>query len=151
LKGSAYAGFVFMGLAAAGWEAISMRLAPRLRLAATAAPVLLLTLMLASQMRLVGIHWAPPGLYPDDFPTLLALRQLIPAGSTVTLTDNLHTEGVISGLAAYMLDHTTVWGHVKTGYTSATTGAPDALGEYGLLPASEDPTVWGYHEQIWSG
>jgi hypothetical protein len=151
LKGSAYAGFVFMGLAAAGWQAISIRLAPRLRLAAAAAPLLLLGLMLASQARIVGIHWARPGLYPENFPALLELRQIIPAGSTVTLADNLRTEGVTSGLAAYMLDQATVWGHVKTGYTSATTGAPDALGEYGLLPASEDPTIWGYQEQIWSG
>jgi len=151
LKGSAYAGFVFMGLAATGWQAISVRLAPRLRLAAAAALLLLLALMFASQTRIVAIHWTRPGLYPENFPALLALRHRIPAGSTVTLTDNLQTEGVTSGLAAYMLDHTIVWGHVKTGYTSATTGESDALGEYGLLPASEDPTIWGYQEQIWSG
>ncbi len=151
LKGSAYAGFVFMGLAAAGWQAISVRLAPRSRLAAAAAPLLLLALMTSSQIRIVSLHWAKPGLYPEDFPALIELRRLIPAGSTVTLADNLHTEGVTSGLAAYMLDHTTVWGHVKTGYTSATTGAPDAIGEYALLPTSEDPTIWGYQEQIWSG
>jgi hypothetical protein len=151
LKGAAYAGFVFMGLAAAGWQAIAARLVPRARLVAAVAPLLLLGLMLASQLRIVGLHWAAPGLYPEDFPALLALRQIIPAGSTVTLAANLHTEGVTSGLAAYMLDHTTVWGHVKTGYTSATTGTPDAIGEYALLPIGEDPTFWGYRDQIWSG
>jgi hypothetical protein len=151
MKGAAYAGFVFMGLAAAGWQAVDSRLAPRARLLAAALALLLLAPMVASQARIVAIHWAAPGLYPEDFPALLELRQRIPAGSTVTLTDNLHTEGVISGLAAYMLDHTTVWGHVKTGYTSSTTGPPDAIGEYALLPESEDPTSWGYNKLIWSG
>jgi hypothetical protein len=151
LKGAAYAGFVFMGLAAAGWQAIATRLAPQVRLAAAAVPLLVFVPMIASQARIVAIHWPAPGLYPNDFPALLELRERIPAGSTVTLTDNLHTEGVISGLAAYMLDHTTVWGHVKTGYTSATTGPPDAIGEYALLPESEDPTSWGYQKPIWSG
>jgi hypothetical protein len=151
LKGSAYAGFVFAGLAAAGWQAIAERLAPRPRLAAASVPLLLLAIMAAGQQRIVAIHWAQPGLYPEDFPTLLELRRLIPAGSTVTLADNLYTEGVTSGLAAYMLDHTTVWGRVKTGYTQAATGTSDAIGEYALLPSSEDPTIWGYQDQIWSG
>ena len=50
-----------------------------------------------------------------------------------------------------MLDHATVWGHVKTGYTSATTGEPDSIGEYALLPRSEDPVSYGYQDLIWSG
>jgi len=107
--------------------------------------------MIASQARIVAMHWAGPGLYPDDFPALLELRARIPAGSTVTLADDSRTEGVVSGLAAYMLDHTTVWGQVKTGYTSSTAGEPDAIGEYALLPASQDPTLWGYRTPIWRG
>jgi hypothetical protein len=107
--------------------------------------------MVAAQARIVALHRPNPGLYPHDFPALLALRERIPAGSTVTLADDSRTEGVISGLAAYMLDHAIVWGHVQTGYTSSTAGAPDGIGEYALLPASDDPTPWGYREPIWRG
>jgi hypothetical protein len=58
---------------------------------------------------------------------------------------------VVSGLAAYLLDHTTVWGHIQTGYSSSTGGEPDAIGEYALLPAGEDPAPRGYGEPIWRG
>jgi hypothetical protein len=151
MKGASYVGFVFLGLAAAGWQALEARIPRPARLASYALPLLLLVPMIAGQARIVAQHWPAPGLYPDDFPALLELRQRIPAGSSVTLVDDARTEGVISGLAAYMLDHTTVWGHVQTGYTSATTGAPDALGEYALLPAAEDPRPRGYGEPIWRG
>ncbi|HJZ45585.1 MAG TPA: hypothetical protein VKE41_00395, partial [Roseiflexaceae bacterium] len=188
LKGAAYAGFVFMGLAAAGWQALAerasvpwLRLGSQLNLTAksakvgitsttspsrplrsgrletligvigVAAPLLLAIPMVISQARIVAMHWDGPGLYPADFPALLELRQRIEAGSSVTLADDGRTEGVISGLAAYMLDHTTVWGRVKTGYTSAATGAPDAIGEYALLPIGEDPTLYGYGAPIWRG
>jgi hypothetical protein len=151
MKGAAYAGFVFLGLAAAGWQAIAARLSRPAQLGAYVAPALLLAIMIAAQARIVAQHWPGPGLYPSDFPALLALRERIPAGSTVTLAGDARTEGVISGLAAYMLDHAVVWGHVQTGYTSSTGGAPDAMGEYALLPAGEDPAPRGYRELIWSG
>jgi hypothetical protein len=151
MKGAAYAGFVFVGLAAAGWQAVAARIPRPARLLAAILPLLLFAPMIASQERIIAMHWAGPGLYPDDFPALLELRMRIPAGSTVTLADDSRTEGVVSGLAAYMLDHTTVWGHVKTGYTSSTAGEPDAIGEYALLPASQDPTLWGYRTPIWRG
>jgi hypothetical protein len=151
MKGAAYTGFVFVGLAAAGWQAVAARIPRPARLAAMVLPLLLFAPMIASQARIVAMHWGGPGLYPDDFPALLELRARIPAGSTVTLADDSRTEGVVSGLAAYMLDHTTVWGHVKTGYTSSTAGEPDAIGEYALLPASQDPTLWGYRTPIWRG
>ncbi len=151
LKGAAYAGFVFMGLAAAGWQALAARIPGRARLVAALAPLLLAIPIVASQAQIVGLHWAGPGLYPADFPALLELRTRIPAGSTVTLADDGRTEGVTSGLAAYALDHTTVWGRVKTGYTTAGGGPPDAIGEYALLPIGEDPTLYGYDVPIWRG
>ncbi len=151
LKGAAYAGFVFMGLAAAGWQALAARIPGRARLVAALAPLLLAIPIIASQAQIVSRHWNAQGLYPADFPALLDLRARIPAGSTVTLADDRRTAGVTSGLAAYALDHTTVWGHVKTGYTAATTGLPDAIGEYALLPIGEDPTPYGYGVPIWHG
>jgi hypothetical protein len=151
MKGAAYAGFVFVGLAAAGWQALATRLPRRALLPGLVVPLLLSAPMIASQARIVALHWPGPGLYPNDFPALLELRQRIPAGSTVTLADDGRTEGVISGLAAYLLDHTTVWGHVQTGYISSTGGEPDAIGEYALLPAGEDPAPRGYDQPIWRG
>ena len=83
---------------------------------------------------------------------MLALRQIIPPGSTVTLTSDQRVRGVINGFAAYALDHAVVWGHVRTGYTRSQTGDIDAIGEYGLLYAFEDPLLWGYtHPPIWRG
>jgi hypothetical protein len=181
LKGAAYAGFVFMGLAAAGYQALALlrrqltdgqivittaksansrRSASSLRpwrldslggtLAAVAALLLAIPIVI-SQLQIVSRHWEGPGLYPADFPALLELRQRIPANATVTLADDGRTEGVTSGLAAYALDHATVWGRVKTGYTTGGGGAPDAIGEYGLLPIGEDPTRYGYGAPIWRG
>jgi hypothetical protein len=151
LKGAAYAGFVFVGLAAAGWQALALRIPRGARLIATLAPLLLAIPIIASQAQIVSRHWEAPGLYPADVPALLDLRTRIPAGSTVTLADDGRTAGVTSGLAAYALDHTTVWGNVKTGYTSSSTGLPDAIGEYALLPIGEDPTLYGYGVPIWHG
>jgi hypothetical protein len=151
MKGAAYAGFVFVGLAAAGWQALSAHIPRRAQLPAAILPLLLFVPIGIGQARIVAMHWDQPGLYPNDFPALLELRQRIPAGSTVMLADDARTEGVISGLAAYALDHTTIWGHVKTGYTSATGGEPDSIGEYALLPAAEDPAAWGYGAAIWRG
>jgi hypothetical protein len=151
MKGAAYAGFVFVALAAAGWQALVVRLPRRGLLLAGIVALLLTVPMIASQARIVALHWPQPGLYPNDFPALLELRQRIPAGSTVTLADDERTEGVISGLAAYLLDHTTVWGHVQTGYNSSTGGNPDGIGEYALLPADEDPAPRGYGQPVWRG
>ena len=151
MKGASYVGFVFLGLAAAGWQALASRIPKAARLVWYGLPLLVSVPMIAGQARIVALHWQTPGLYPDDFPALLELRQRIPAGSTVMLADDAHTEGVISGLAAYMLDHAIVWGHVQTGYTSATTGAADSIGEYALLPAAEDPRPRGYDQPTWRG
>ena len=129
----------------------SSRLNVVISILAVATPILLAIPIVASQAQIVSRHWDAPGLYPADFPALLDLRARIPAGSTVTLADDGRTEGVTSGLAAYALDHTTVWGQVKTGYTASTTGLPDAIGEYALLPIGEDPSLYGYGIPIWQG
>jgi hypothetical protein len=145
MKGAAYVGFVFSALAAAGIQGLHRWTAERWnnniiqRVGAHTALIVIATglcaLMGVNQAQVVIAHLDQPGLYPDDAPTLLALRQIIPPGSTVTLTSDQRVRGVISGFAAYALDHTVVWGHVRTGYARSQTGDIDAIGEYGLLYA----------------
>lgn len=162
MKGASYAGFIFLGMAAAGlqgvWEWVSARRpagragSVALRGALAAGALALLALMGAAHGRVVAAHWERPGLYPDDAPALLELRRLTPPGSSVTLTSDVRVQGVISGFAAYALDHTVVWGTVRTGYAGSRAGAPDAIGDYGLLHISEDPLPWGYsNPPIWRG
>ncbi len=162
MKGAAYVGFVFSALAAAGIQGLRRWIAERWnnniiqRVGAHTALIVIATglcaLMGVNQAQVVVAHLDQPGLYPDDAPTLLALRQIIPPGSTVTLTSDQRVRGVINGFAAYALDHTVVWGHVRTGYTRSQTGDIDAIGEYGLLYAFEDPLLWGYTQPpIWRG
>lgn len=151
MKGGSYAAFVFLGLAAAGWQAIASRVPAHVRLVAWSLPLLLLGLMGLSQHEIVAEHWDEPGLYADELPDLLELRELVPAGSTVTLTSDPRTQGVTTGLAAYLLDHATVWGATRTGYSGDAAGEPDAIGEYGLLARQEDPRPWGYQQLMWQG
>ena len=151
MKGGSYAAFVFLGLAAAGWQTIAAHVPARLRPVAWSLPLLLLALMGFSQREIVAEHWEEPGLYTEELPDLLELRERIPAGSTVTLTSDPRMEGVTTGLAAYLLDHTTVWGNTRTGYSGDDAGEPDAIGEYGLLARQEDPRLWGYEQPIWQG
>lgn len=162
MKGAAYVGFVFAALAAAGVQGLHRWIAERWsasiiqRVGAHAALMVIATgvcaLMGSNQAQVVVAHLDRPGLYPDDAPTLLALRRIIPPGSTVTLTSDQRVRGVVNGFAAYALDHAVVWGHVRTGYTRSQTGDVDAIGEYGLLYAFEDPLLWGYtHPPIWRG
>ncbi|HWQ13556.1 MAG TPA: hypothetical protein VNL77_12185, partial [Roseiflexaceae bacterium] len=192
MKGAAYIGFVFTGLAAAGWQALASRgasgISPRAsargqetgdrrpetgshsytlmavdsrlrsrvsglghRWLADALALVLLAALGLSQGRVLAAHWEQPGLYPGELPALLALREQVPAGSSVTLTSHPAVQGPTSGLAAYLLDHAAVLGYVRTGYWSSGSGAPDAIGAYGLLQADEDPAPWGYGELVWRG
>jgi len=151
MKGGSYAAFVFLGLAAAGWQTIAFLIPTRVRPLAWSLPLLLLALMGWSQREIVAEHWEEPGLYAEDLPDLLELRERIPAGSTVTLTSDPRVQGVTTGLAAHLLDHTTVWGNTRTGYSGDSAGEPDAIGEYGLLARQEDPRPWGYEQPIWQG
>jgi hypothetical protein len=149
MKGASYGGFVFVCIAAAGWQALFSRIKTPWRWATLILPIALSIPLIQSQHQVIAKHWDQPGLYPNDYPALLELRERIPAGSTVMLADDTRTEGVTSGLASYLLDHTTVWGHVKTGYTSGGGGAPDSMADYALLPRAEDPLAWGYGRAIW--
>lgn len=151
MKVWAYSGWVFLGLAGAGWQTL-LEAAPRRTRALAAAPALLLAALLAvGQQQVVAEHWARPGLYAAELPALYALRTLVPAGSTVTLTSDERVQGVAAGLAAYLLDHASVIGRVRTGYARSAAGAPGQIGEFGLLHADEDPAPWGFRDAIWRG
>lgn len=151
MKGAAYATFGLFAAAAAGWEVLERRVPARLRAPAQIAPLLVLGLMAANQANQVAAYWGQPALYARELPALLRLRELVPAGSSVTFTSNSEAQGPTAGLAAYLLDHAVVWGNVHTGYTASSAGAPDAIGEYGLLALSDDPRTLGYREPIWRG
>lgn len=162
MKGAAYTGFVFAGAAAAGWQALqhqphattaartNPRRGARMVIAGGLALLLLLQLSVA-QYQVVAEHWQRPGLYPNELPALLELRRVVPPGSTVNMTSDVRVQGVISGIAANLLDHAVVWGRVRTGYASDSAGPTDVIGEYGLLYADEDPAPRGYRELIWRG
>jgi hypothetical protein len=165
MKGAAYVSFALLGVAAAGLQGLWQWQLPRqfpqscrtyaaiaTRSLSTIAAIGLCALMGVSQAHVVSAHMERPSLYPDDAPTLLALRQLAPPGSTVTLTSDKRVRGMTNGFAAYALDHAIVWGHVRTGYAESRAGDAGAIGEYGLLYAFEDPLLWGYASPpIWRG
>jgi hypothetical protein len=151
MKVCAYTGWVFLVLAAAGLQAL-LHVMPRRLRALVALPALAVAgLLAAGQAQVVAEHWNRPGLYASELPALQEIRSLVPAGSTVTLTSDPRIRGTTAGLAAYLLDHTTVIGDVRTGYTASTAGTPGEIGEYGLLHTSEDPEPWGYEQPIWRG
>jgi hypothetical protein len=151
MKVCAYTGWVFLALAAAGWQTLLGAMPRRLTVFAAAPALVVAGLLAAGQAQVVADHRDRPGLYAGELPALQQLRALVPAGSTVTLTSDPRIKGTTAGLAAYLLDHTTVLGDVRTGYTASTAGTPGELGEYALLYISEDPEPWGYREPIWRG
>ena len=177
MKGGAYAAFPFLGLAAAGVQAVvpgrrkvdderrtaEDKAASRLTGAkrgralswgAGAVALSLLVLMGLTQAQTVADHWQKPGLYAKELPAMLDLRARIPAGSSVTLTSDPRINGVTTGLAAYMLDHTTILGNASTGYVPTwSNGNAGESGDYALLLAGEDPGAAGFGNgaPIWLG
>lgn len=151
MKGSAYVGWVLAALIAAGWELAWRMRHWLIRGAASLVAALLLLVIGQSQLRVVAAHLNQPGLYAKQLPALQALRQLVPAGSTVLMSADTRIQGLPSGLAAYFLDHTTVIGRTRTAYTSSTFGQPGETAPYALLADDEDPTPWGYTTPIWHG
>ncbi|ACL26573.1 hypothetical protein [Chloroflexus aggregans] len=156
LKAAAYVGWMAGALAASGLQAMLDHLRSRSgwqRVLVTGSVTVLIGSPVAlTAIRVVADHWGKPALFADQLPVLRELRQLVPVGSTVRLTGDPRVEGVTSALAAYLLDHTRVWGNVRTGYASSSAGESDAIAEYALLQRDEDPTLWGYTDPpIWSG
>ncbi len=156
LKAAAYTGWMISALAASGaqaWLDRSVRHPRWIKTVSVSVMVMITGGALAlSSGQIIAQHWGTPGLFAGELPALRELRRLVPAGSTVTLTGDPRAQGVTSALAAYLLDHATVWGNTRTGYATASAGLPDAIGEYGLLQRDEDPTIWGYTDPpIWSG
>lgn len=147
LKAAAYLGWIAGALAVAGLQALIDRWAGRwgwLR------PISLLgiTLCLGGSItltagRVVADHWERPGLFADTLPALRDLRQVVPAGSSVFLSGDPRVQGVTSALAAYLLDHTAVYGAVRTGYATSVAANTTGIGDYVLLHRDEDPTAWG--------
>jgi hypothetical protein len=151
LKGAAYVGWIVAACLAAGWQQVQQLRFRILQLIGSAASMLVLGSMLIAQGTLVNAHWQQPVLYRQQLPALLEVRSLIPAGSLVRLSSDARVEGLPSGLAAYLLDHTTVIGAVRTGYTSVADGTPNDYAEYALLAEYEDASVWGYTSPFWRG
>ena len=124
------------------------------RVAAAGVGVVLLAFMALAQNRIVDDHLGRPRLYTAQMPDLLSLRQQIPAGSSVTYTSDPRIDTVTNGLAAYMLDHTTMLGSAQTGYSAPwSNGEPDDIGDFGLLSFQEDPALFGFslEGRIWQG
>lgn len=155
MKGGAYAAFPFLGLAAAGVQALTRKPAPRIGYApAVGIATLLLAVMALSQGAVVRDHWKQARLYTAEWPEFYALREKIPAGSHVTITSNPHLEGTTAGLVSYLLDHTTVLGKTRTGYAPfENQGGPGEIGDYAILLPDEDPALYGYSpsDRIWVG
>jgi hypothetical protein len=153
MKGGAYAAFPFLGLAAAGAQGIFNRPWPSaLRASGSVVAVALLLLMAISQWQTVSAHMDEPGLFAEELPEMLSLRNQIPPGRTVRLTSDPRIRGVRSALPAYLLDHATVIGTAGTGYVPHwENGEPDEVGEYGLFTENEDPEDWGFSRdaEIW--
>jgi hypothetical protein len=151
MKAAAYVGWVFLGLAAAGGQALAQQLPRSARTLAALPALTLLAALGQNQQQIVAAHTERPGLYGDLLPDMLHLRGQVPSGSTVTLTDDPRVQGVKTALAAYLLDHTTVLGRVRTGYSASSFDTADRISEYALLHAHEDPAPWGYQHGIWRG
>ncbi|MEO6456852.1 MAG: hypothetical protein ABIO92_01050, partial [Chloroflexia bacterium] len=163
MKGGAYAAFPFFGLATAGVQAISERRATSSRFKgwslvtghwSLVVGVALLAFIALAQNRIVDDHLGRPRLYTAQMPDLLSLRQQIPAGSRVTYTSDPRIDTVTNGLAAYMLDHTTMLGSAQTGYSAPwSNGEPDDIGDFGLLSIQEDPALFGFSPEgrVWQG
>lgn len=114
----------------------------------------LLAVMASAQYQIVADHWPRPRLYAAQMPDLLSLRTHIPAGSRVSLTTDPRIDSVTLGLAAYFLDHVTVLGSGRTGYSGPWAyGQPDEVGDYGLLTPEEDPELRGFSldGRVWAG
>jgi hypothetical protein len=150
MKGSAYVGWVVATAAACGWEWSAAQTRLSVRVLGVAAVSVALVAAGLSQAAVVQAHLAAPGLYAAQLPSMIGLREQIPAGSQVLLSSDPRVQGLPSGLAAYMLDHTTVVGRARTAYGTSMAAA-DQMPEYALLADAEDPRGWGYEKQIWRG
>ena len=161
MKGGAYAAFPFAGLVAVGVQAIVTQLSTgnrQLLIAGRAAILALalsfLVMMGMSERQIVGESWARPRLYTNQMPDLLGMRKQIPAGSRVTVTSDPLIDTVTFGLVSYLLDHTTMLGAGQTGYSGPwSNGAPDEIGDFGLLSYQEDPALLGFAaaDRVWQG
>jgi hypothetical protein len=144
LKAAAYVGWIAAAAVAAGLQALSDRRQRAVRWAAVGLALAVIGQATWAQSRVVAVHWPRPGLYGDELPELLALRELVPAGATISFSGDPRPAGTANGLAALLLDHAQVWGQVATGYTASSAGPADQVGEYGLLQRDEEPTALGY-------
>lgn len=154
LKAAAYVGWLAVVLAVAGLQALVERWRQpvyRWRLISIVGVALCVGASIAvTAVRVVIDHWERPGLFADTLPALRDLRQVVPAGSSVFLSGDPRVQGVNSALAAYLLDHTAVYGAVRTGYATSVATNSSGIGDYVLLHRDEDPTIWGIIESpIW--
>lgn len=154
LKAAAYVGWLAVVLAVAGLQALVERWRQpvyRWRPISIVGVALCVGASIAvTAVRVVIDHWERPGLFADTLPALRDLRQVVPAGSNVFLSGDPRVQGVNSALAAYLLDHTAVYGAVRTGYATSVATNSSGIGDYVILHRDEDPTIWGIIESpIW--
>ena len=155
MKSAAYLAFPFVGLAAAGVQAILVRRVPVApKVVVGAAALVLLGLMVPAQGRIVADNWGKPDLFAAEVPALFELRSHVPPGSRVRLTPDSRIAGPLTGLVANLLDHASLVGEMSTGYVRSWASAESTSPvDFTLLLQDEDPAAWGIsrNDRVWSG
>lgn len=91
---------------------------------------------------------APPFFKADDL-RVRTLRQFIPRGATILLTDRPEVQGIPMGLVAYALRGYALHGTIRTGYSHMDNSEEGVVYDYALL-AREEPSARGYQTQaLW--
>lgn len=152
LKGIAFVGPLFWGLAAANWDRLwgaalrqrDSRLRPIL-LGILAAPALLpLGLVLAADGRLVARYWAQPAHFDAQAISVEGLVKTVPQGEEVYLTGRPERSRVLLGMFSYFLRDHPVQGRLSTGYAGYDRRIPGAEPRYALLDIDDDPYPLGF-------
>jgi hypothetical protein len=161
MKGSAFAGFVFWGLAAFGWQSLSARLRDH-RPPATDTQLrssrhatghsqfsilnswfsvlgLAVPLLVAiwAQALTVADYWRGPAIFTRDIAAFDSAAAQIPPGATVAVTSDAAFAGPISGQLTASLYGREIWGHLSTAYTSFDRWPMGAVPQYAVLAADE--------------
>lgn len=152
LKGSAYVGFVAMGLLAAGWQGLCDRSGRPLRAAGALSLALLLALAAQAQAQIVRDHWAGPAIVAPEIVELdRAVDALIPETATVLLTSDPRWGGVQMSTIAAALYPRPLRGHVLSAYSGMDEVYPGEQPDFALLAAEEQPAALGLVEarEVW--
>ncbi len=152
LKGAAFIGPLFWGLAAANWERLlnlaSRRAGRRLRRVALAllalAALLPVGLVLAADGRLVARYWGQPTHFDAQAMSVERLARAVPPGEEVYLTGRPERSRVLLGMFSYFLRDHPVQGRLSTGYAGYDRRIPGAEPRYALLDIDDNPYPLGF-------